>query len=411
MILFGLGLVIPGLLISVIGIGSVARQKQARAIQLREQWQGQLERIAAGLGKTSDRSIEAVFASLANEPPDPGRPLQIQQRFKNLLAAHPIVTYPFVITSDREYIFPFTRPMISPSVQPDANAFRSSLVKRRFQEGENYEFKERNWLAAIKKYLAGAEGATAWREKAVFFLAIGRCYFKWSKYQQALQYLMDAVNGPAATDPGDRQLQARQLLALAYDRMGDRESASGFYLELYEEILALQAVSKLPQLDFYKNEALEYLNRQITRSASLQERLTKALRRERLAGIPAREMSLRWQFFRIPELELEGTAAGRQGIEFKRLQQVQEFYLANDEKKLFYSRLQKEFPLLSAEPASVKEPRTEAGFFLQAALQIAYAPLPLAEKFNGSCFFRFSYRLGPDSPGPVSRPVKAILAG
>jgi len=392
MILLGLSLVIPGLLISIIGIGSVARQKQTRAIQLREQWQGQLERIAVGLEKAMDRSIQAVFTSLTREPLDPGRPLQIQQRLKNLLAAHPIVTYPFIITANREYLFPFTRPMISPPARFGFSSFSASTLKRRFQEGENHELKERDWLAAIKKYLAGAKQASAGREKALFFQAIGRCYFKWGKYQQALQYLLEVIHGQAAAADDDRylQLQARQLLALTYDRMGAGEAAADCYLGLYEDILALQAASKSPLLDFYKNEALDYLNRQISRSASLQERLTKALRRERLEGIPAQEMSLRWNFFRFPELDQERAAADQQGIEFKRLQQIQEFYLVNDEKKLFYTRLQRELPLLSSEPALGKNSRA---FILQAALRVAYAPLPLEKAAAEPTFFGFRIAL------------------
>lgn len=393
MILLGLSLVIPGLLISIIGIGSAARQKQARVIQLREQWQRQLERIAIGLEKSIYRSNQAVFASLAKEPLDPNRPLQIQQRLKNLLTANPIINYPFVIMADGEYLFPFSRPMIAQPARLDFSALQSRQEKRQFLEGESLEFKERDWMAAIKKYITGAKQATATHEKEIFSLAIGRCYFKWGKYPQAIQYLFEVVHGQAAPDADDRYLSARQLLALSYDRMGDGEAAFGSYLELYEEILTLQAVSKLPQLDFYKNEALEYLNRQITRSASLQERLTKALRRERLEGIPAGEMSLRWQFFRIPELEQEGSAANRQGIEFKRLQQVQEFYLANDEKKLFYSRLQKEFPLLSAELVPGKGLQPMAEFFHQTAMQIAYVPLPLDEKSTVRIFFGFHIAL------------------
>jgi len=390
--MLGLSLVIPGLLISIIGIGSVARQKQARAIQLREQWQGKLERIAVGLEKAMDRSIQAVFTSLTREPLALGRPLQIQQRLKNLLAAHPIVTYPFIITANREYLFPFTRPMISPPARFDFSSFSSGTLKRRFQEGENHEFKERDWLAAIKKYLAGAKQASAGREKALFFQAIGRCYFKWGKYQQALQYLLGVIHGQTAAADDDRylQLQARQLLALTYDRMGAGETAADCYLGLYEDILALQAASKSPLLDFYKNEALDYLNRQISRSASLQERLTKALRRERLAGIPAQEMSLRWNFFRFPELDQERAAADKQGIEFKRLQQIQEFYLINDEKKLFYSRLQRKLPLLSSEPASGKDSQA---FILQAALRVAYAPLPLEKTAAEHTFFGFQITL------------------
>ena len=390
MILLGLSLVIPGLLISIIGIGSVARQKQTRAIQLRQQWQGQLERIAIGLEKTIDSSVKAVFNSLAKEPLDPSRPLQIQQRLKNLLAAYPIVTYPFIITANREYLFPFTRPMIAQPVRLEFSAFRSSLGRRQFQEGEDHEFKERDWLSAIKKYIAGAKQATATHEKEVFSLAIGRCYFKWGKYRQALQYLLEVVSGRAMADHDDQQLQARQLLALAYDRMGAREAAADCYLELYEDILALQAASKSPLLDFYKNEALDYLNRQISRSASLQERLTKALQRERLEGIPAREMSLRWNFFRFPELDQEGTTADQQGMEFKRLQQIQEFYLVNDEKKLFYTRLQREFPLLSSEPVSGKDSRA---FILQTALQVAYAPLTFEKATAEHAFFGFRIAL------------------
>ena len=75
--------------------------------------------------------------------------------------------------------------------------------------------------------------------------------------------------------------------------------------ELYEYILALQTASQSAQLDFYKNEALEYLNRQASGTAAGKKRLAQALQREHLEGIAPREMSLRWQFFNIQELEPE----------------------------------------------------------------------------------------------------------
>ena len=395
MILLGLSLVLPGLMISIIGIGSVTRQKQVRAIQLREQWQGQLERIAAGLEKAIESSIKAVFTSLDMEPLDPERPLQIQLRLKNLLAAHPIVTHPFIITAKREYLFPFSRPMISLPTRSDFSAFSSSTLKRQFQEGEKHEFKERDWLAAIKKYLIGSGQATTRSEKAVFFLAIGRCYFKWGRYPQALQYLLENVHGQAATESDDRylQLQVRQMLALTYERMNDSEAAAECYLGLYEDILALQAASKSLLLDYYKNEALDYLNRQISRSASLKERLAKALRHERLEAIPAQEMSLRWQFFSIPEMEQDGAAAARQGIELARLRQIQEFYLVNDEKKPFYTRLQRELPLSAPGPVPEKEFPRAAGFVRHAALQVAYAPLALGKEPTARIFFGFHIAL------------------
>ncbi len=390
-LLLGLSLVIPGLLISMIGIGSVARQQQTRAIQLREQWQGRLQGIALNLEKTLDGSIESVFASLAKGPLDAGRPLQIQQRLKNLLSAHPIIAFPFMITAAREYIFPFTRPMLSLPDRFDVSLFSSMDLKREFQAGEDLEFKERRWLAAIKKYLAGAERASTVSENAVFSQAIGRCYFKWGKYPQGRQYFLDVVRNrePFTADGSYLHLQARQLLALTYDRLGSAEAAADCYLELYEDILALQAASQSLLLDFYKNEALDYLNRQISRSASLQERLDRALRRESLQGVPTQELSLRWKYFRFPELEQEVEAGVRQGIEFKRLQQLQEFYLLNDEKKLFYNRLKKELPLPSSEPAPV----VASGFIRQAALRVAYARLPLVKTGDFPVFFGFRIAL------------------
>lgn len=395
MILLGLSLVIPGLLISIIGIGSVSRQKQARAIQLDEQWQRQLELIAVGLEKSIDHSIEVVFAALAKEPLAPGRPLLIQQRLKNLLAAHPIVTYPFVITANREYLFPFTRPMISLPAQLEFSAFSTDDLKRQFQAGENLELEKRDWLAAIKTYLAAEKKTIARREQNVFFMAIGRCYFKWGKYQQALQYLREAVTGRGLSDDQDRyqQLQVRQLLALTYERMGIIDAAADCYLGIYEDILALQAASNSLLLDFYKNEAIDYLNRQKSRLTSLQERFSKALQQEHLEGVPAQEMSLRWQFFNIPELDSQGAVAGPQGIEFKRLQQIQEFYLVNDQKKLFYTRLQKELPLSIPDPQPRKELQTAVGFISKPGLCVAYVPLPIEKNIAKPMFFGFQIAL------------------
>jgi signal transduction histidine kinase len=121
----------------------------------------------------------------------------------------------------------------------------------------------------------------------------------------------------------------------------------------------------------------------------LQERLSKVLRQERLESIPAQEMSLRWQFFSSPELDQEGAAVNRQGIEFKRLQQVQEFYLLNDEKKLFYTRLQRELPLLVPEPLPGKELQAVVGFIRKPGLWVAYALLPLEKTTSMRAFFGF----------------------
>ena len=231
-LLLGLGLVIPGLLISIIGIGSASRQKQARAMQLRDQWQGQLERIAGGLEKSMDHSIQAVFTSLSREPFDPGRPLQIQQRLKNLLAANPVVTYPFMITANREYLFPFTRPMIAVPARFESDHFQLQRLRANSRQAETHEFRNRDWLAAIREFLAGEKLAVTQREKALFSLVIGRCYFKWGKVAQAIPYLRDVANNRGLSTDSDRflSLEARQLLALAHDRKGDREAATDCYL-------------------------------------------------------------------------------------------------------------------------------------------------------------------------------------
>jgi signal transduction histidine kinase len=391
MVLLGGSLVIPVLLISIIGIGSVSRQKQIRSIQLREQWQRRLELTASDLEKEMDRSSQDVFTSLSREALDPGRPLQIQQRLKNLLAAHPIVTYPFLITAGREYLFPFTRPMIAAPARVDFSSFSSSALQRRFQAGEALELDRRDWLGAIKEFLAGAGLAATRREKAVLALAIGRCYFKWGKYPQAMPYLGEAMAEQGLQADSDRflSLEARQLLALAQDRMGENAAAAESYLRLYERVLELQAASQSVQLDFFKNEALEYLNRQALETAPIRQRLTRALKREHWPETAPGEMSLRWQYFRFQELEPEGAIGGRQWIESRRLQQVQEFYLLNDEKKSFYARLQKILSLNAFESASAREARSGPGYSRQADLRVAFAPLPAATGQEAAVYFGF----------------------
>lgn len=391
MTLLALSLAIPVLLITTIGIGSVSRQKQTRALQWRGQWQRQLELSAAGLERALDRSIAAVFDSLEREPLDPGRPLQIQQRLKNLLALHPVVTYPFVITAEREYLFPFTRPMIAAPTRSYLSNFSSNASRGRFQAGENHEFGDRNWLAAIREFLAGTGLVATPRERAVFSLAIGRCYFKWGKYPQAVPYLRDVLDSRGLNVDQDHFLfmEARQLLALAYDRMGDTDMATDCYLGLYEHVLALQAASQSVQLEFFKNEALEFLNRQTARTTAMKERLAQALKKEHLEKIASQEISLRWQFFTIPELEAEGTVSDRQWLEARRLQQIREFYLVDDEKKLFYTRLQKNFLPATPEAETKSALRTEGGFIRQADLGVAYAPLAIENMPVRSMYFGF----------------------
>ncbi|HSQ34657.1 MAG TPA: hypothetical protein VLQ89_01580, partial [Candidatus Binatia bacterium] len=80
MTLLALSLAIPVLLITIIGIGSVARQKQTRALQWRGQWQRQLELSAVGLERALDRSIAASPLLCGVASPDVSQSLTMAMR-------------------------------------------------------------------------------------------------------------------------------------------------------------------------------------------------------------------------------------------------------------------------------------------------------------------------------------------
>ena len=390
MFLLGLSLLIPVLLISFIGISSTARQKQSRLIDLRNEWHRNLERFAIDLEKELVILIKAVFDDFSLAEPLIDNPWQLQQKLRQFQQEFPIVSFPFVISLDREYLYPFSRPMISLPDSLEFTAFSSAEILQDFRSGEEFEYLERNWPAAIKNYLAGLKKASAGLENKVFLLAVARCYFKWARYRQAAQYLTEMIRVMPAEEQEYQPLllRARQLLALVKDRLDDKLGAAEEYLLLYEDVLALQAVRQSDLLDYYRNEAFDYLSRNPSDSVSWKNRFEENMGQQALATLPERETSFDWQFFTLYEMGTRADQQRRQwGIETHRLQQIQEFYLANDQKNRFYSELREK--LLFPE-AMMPENHDFARHF---GLEVVYAAFHLLENHEKKFYFGFKTNL------------------
>jgi len=375
-------ILIPGLVISIMGIVSVSRQNRSRKLQMLQDWEAKLAKVAGELERETDRSIGEAIAAFAATHSDPAHPVPLQRSLKKLLERHPIVRFPFLITAERQFQFPFTRPVLAALPATAPPTFRSRKANALFRKGETLEYRARDWVGAIRAYLEGERSVNDPREKARFRFVIGRVYFKWGKYPQALTYTRAGI---IDRDPFFH-LQALQQIAMSYDRSGAVGDAAKTYLQLYEEILGLQSASHSDQLDYYKNEALDYLDRVVSRDSDLQKRLTAARRRDSID--PEADLDLRWQFFRMPQTDSPEAAGHGDQIESQRLREVQEFYLSNHEKRRFYSRIERQFiPLIAApmgnRPVFTPIPRIGA----------VVSTLPVIGDKANPCFFGFQVSL------------------
>lgn len=340
-----LAVVISGLFISGLGIASLSHQKESRKLDLLEQWRDRLKRIQSGMEEESNRSLHEAFVFFRKNLPDFSDPLQIQKALKTLLDRHPVVQYPFIISPHSGFLFPFSKKMTGlPALFPSFR-FSAPATRNSYEEGEDRELRKRDWQGAIRSFLSGLDLSANPAEEAQFMLALGRCYFKWGKYPQTTEYLQDILERiPSALEEiSGLRLNTLHLLALSARRMGRADEAANRYLQLYESILAVQAIGKAEGLDFFKNEALDYLSRHVAEGNPLDRRFLEARNRDPFERESSVDFSLRWALFGLPSVEETAIPGQMETLDRQRLRQIQEFYLSGDEKEDFYSKVRQTF--------------------------------------------------------------------
>ncbi|MCP4147350.1 MAG: HAMP domain-containing histidine kinase, partial [bacterium] len=274
---------------------------------------------------------------------------------KGIIKENPVVKYPFLMAPDGTFIFPFpgkTRrsPVtpFQPPTKPGDFLKKGSAIYRLFKNAEEREFKERTFLKATSLYLQCLNKSRGKKIEPYLYLSIARGYFKAGKMPQAIEYLTECFIRFPGLSKKDNSLYYRALFlqARAYNRMGFKGKSINIYLKLYELILRSELSGNPVNFTFFKNEALEYLNRNIDYYKNRIKTFERTRALEGLEELSRLDISLRWKYFELP-LEPEGTrisdnglkngtGKGGAGDDFGK---IKDFYLASDGKTLFYNKI------------------------------------------------------------------------
>jgi signal transduction histidine kinase/tetratricopeptide (TPR) repeat protein len=329
----------PALIICILGFYLVSRQKMARLADVKREYTSRLLHVSNVVENWTRQLVEIAFQMENNRGINDGTSTALLGHIKHVLLKNPIVKYPFFINSRREYLFPFSRKTVLP--ESKAPIFKGKglkpRVKERYLTGYRLEYGERNLTGAIKAYLKSLAMEPVLVVKPYIYYSIARCYFKLKWFPQAAAYYRLVQLRFPAIMKDDEVLNVMVLrhLALCSREVGNEKEALNYYLRLYEETLTRDAPGKTNPFDFYRNEALDYLNRNIRQVLGeiKLERVNRTGAVERIQESSALDISLDWHFF---ETGLQEESTGREDV---KLVKLRDLYESSDEKTMFYKEV------------------------------------------------------------------------
>lgn len=401
-----MAVILPGLIISGLGVVYVSQQKKARELSLGEKYGAILAQIRDETEGQIESAVEKVFGEIPGSPSTTGNPDALHALLKTILLKHPVVKYPFLINRGGTYLFPFTKktgPLKGrPAAVPGETFYRryakpGSRLYTLYKRGEDLEFRDRRFYGAIGYYLQALETV---REKEIglyIYYAAARCYYKLNKYPQAVGYLEDIINEFPTGLREDKAFYFRVLhqTARAYTRMNLRDKAVTLYLRLYDEILQYEyaAPGDREAFGYFKNEALAYLNRNTGKSGEDENsenrdrrRFEQARAKEGLDELSELDIDLRWKYFEVDSRGAAGMDPGKSGA--FTFEKIREFYLPTDEKTLFYKEVM-ELKLWSGIGTGETGIKTAAGLPLKDRPDIAYAAVENSNTGSAEMLFGF----------------------
>jgi len=389
LILLMMAVIIPGLVISGLGIIYVSQQQKARELRLQEKFETILAQILDETESQIETSIVKTFGKISrsdrklfinNNDPD-----SLQNFLKNILLENPVVKYPFLINAKGTYIFPFTKRVWHP--QSKMPSYRLTGLRT----AENLEFKERRFSEAIRYYLEALEKTRNIKVKPYLYYSIARCYYKLKKFPQAADYLNDIRKKFPDIVEEDKALYFRVLhqAARAYKQMNLWEHTIELYLQLYEKILQYELSENRDTFSYFKNEALDYLNRNIRWSDGGSQRFNRVRALEGLENLSELDIALRWKYFDLesdyPDDVIERDTEKGDAFRFDK---IQEFYLPTDEKTIFYKEI-KNLKLWTGSDVLDTGIKKITGLSLEERPDIVYNRIESHDPTSSGLFFGF----------------------
>jgi signal transduction histidine kinase/tetratricopeptide (TPR) repeat protein len=348
LVLLVLPVVVLGLIISGFGILSISQQEKVKELIIEEKYTADLELIRNEVEGEIKSNVEKVFQQLLKSQIPLNQPTAVQQILKKIILKNSIVKYPFLIDSNRRFIFPFSKKIVLPIVHPSFPRIGNKKIESLYREGERLEFRDRKIGGALKHYVKCLKNDDVEALKPYIFNAIARCYFKLGKYPQAVSYYQSipGLYSRVLSSKKDYSLyfQVLRQMAKSHQRQGRKEKAMRRYLQLYDALLQYETSHPEERFSFFKNEALEYLNQYISANprtkdnATGKAQLKQSGNPDRLQEFANLDISLRWRYFEFDGsiVDNETTEPYRENRDISRFIKIQEFYLYTDEKTQFY---------------------------------------------------------------------------
>lgn len=396
-----LPVVVPGLIISAFGILSISQQEKAKELKIEEKYTADLELIRKEVEEEIESNVEKVFQQLLKNQIPLNQPTAVQQVLKEIILKNSIVKYPFLIDSNRRFIFPFSKKSVIPIVQPSFPRIGNKKIESLYRDGERLEFRDRKIGGALKNYVKCLAFDDAASLKPYIFNAIARCYFKLGKYPQALSYYQSILELYSRVLPAKKDyslyFQVIRQMAQSHQRHGRKDMAMKRYLQLYDALFQYETSHPVERFSFFKNEALEYLNQYISANPRTKDntkekaQLNQPGKPDRLQEFAGTDISLRWRYFEFDSGNrdneiLESSQANR---DIYRFMKIQEFYSYTDEKTQFYKAVKgmKQWEIANPSEMEIKKTRDPVS---KDDLDIVF------KRFPGSPTIFFGFMISPD---------------
>lgn len=332
-------IITPGMVIGLLGIYFVSQQKRARELELYKEYTSRIVRIRDSVEKTVFQKMEAAFKTTSESEIDFTDADSVMTHTRRIALNNPIIKNPFFINPEGKYLFPVSRKASFPAGMASSRQVMAGAGESDYAKAENLEFKKREFVDAIRLYLRYLKENPGKRSvRPYVYNAIARCYFKLNKYRQAVTYykrILGEYSALLAEDNALHFLVLRQA-ARAHTFRGNKRDALRVYLDLYENILNYESSRDSHPFEFFKNEALDYLNRFAREGETGKVRFSRARRRDQLANATQLDISLGWLYFEDEMADRQIEDRERQTSRFLKLR---ELYAASDEKTAFYKTI------------------------------------------------------------------------
>ncbi len=182
------GVILPGIIISILGLYFVSQQKAARELNLKKEYEKKITDLKNLIEEESLSLIRKVHSGFDKSGINYSEPSSVLQSVKSAVVANQIINHPFIIDANRDFVFPLSAGKSKEVLKSIDPALTDPVVRALYLKGQKLEFRDKDLSGALKIYIE-CLNLSGSRPAAPYIInAVGRCYFKAGKYHQALSY-------------------------------------------------------------------------------------------------------------------------------------------------------------------------------------------------------------------------------